>query len=64
MSSRNHFTATIEVLEVVFIEKDNGYQKPKTQEREVRDVTRLTLRADSLEKLQAKVTAHVALIEN
>lgn len=62
--SKNHFTATIEVLETVFSEKDNGYQKAKTTEREVKDVTRIVVRADTLEKLQAKLSAHVALIEN
>lgn len=64
MSKQNHFTATVEVTEVTFSEKDNGYQKPKTTEREVKDVTRLTIRADTLEKLQTKLADHIALIEN
>jgi hypothetical protein len=62
--SKNHFTATIEVTEVSFTEKDNGYNQPKTSERGVHDVARLVLRADTLAGLQAKLAAHVALIEN
>ena len=62
--SKNHFTATIEVIQVSFTEKDNGYNQPKTSERSVQDVARLVLRADTLAGLQAKLAAHVALIEN
>lgn len=62
--SRNHFTAILEVKESVTTEKDGGYQKPKIIERDVVDVARVVLRADTLEKLQAKLSAHVALIEN
>jgi len=62
-----HFTATIEVNEVTHTEARNVHNRPSDStpaSRVVQDVTRIVLRADTLEKLQAKLTAHVALIEN
>jgi hypothetical protein len=60
----DHFTAVLEITEVTTTEKDGGYNQPKIVERGKRDVARIVLRAESLEKLQAKATAHIALIEN
>jgi hypothetical protein len=61
-----HFTATIEVHEVNNTEAVTSRypEQCKPGSRDVHDVTRIVLRADTLEKLQAKLTAHVALIEN
>lgn len=60
----DHFTAVIEITEVTSSERDGGYNQPKIVERGKREVSRIVVRADSLTKLQAKVTAHVALIED
>lgn len=59
-----HFTATIEINETTHTEASSYRNESKPASREVKEVVRLTLRADSLEKLQAKLAAHVALIEN
>lgn len=60
----NHFTAILEVKESTTTEQDGGYQKPKIVERNVVEVAKIVLRADTLKGLQAKLAAHVALIEN
>jgi hypothetical protein len=62
--SKNHFTAIVEVKESITTDKDGGYQKPRIIEREVTDVARIVLRADTLEKLQTKLADHIALIDN
>jgi hypothetical protein len=62
--SKNHYTATVEVIEVSFTDKDHGHNQPKTSERSVQDVARLVLRADTLDGLRDKLASHVALIEN
>jgi hypothetical protein len=62
--SNNHFTAILEVKESTTTEKDGGYQKPKIVDRAITEVAKIVLRADTLKGLQAKLAAHVALIEN
>lgn len=61
-----HFTAVIEVHKVVNTEAVTHYRTPsenKPAVRETAEVARIVVRADSIEKLQSKLTAHVALIE-
>jgi hypothetical protein len=62
--SNKHFTAILEVKESTTTEKDGGYQKPKIVDREVTEVAKIVLRADTLEKLQTKLADHIALIDN
>lgn len=61
-----HFTATIEVHKVNHTDAvvSRYAEQSKPAHRDVQEVARVVLRADTLEKLQAKLTAHVALIEN
>lgn len=57
MSKSEHFTAIIEIKQV---------EPPLTMgsgEKKITDISRLVLRADSLEKLVSKAGAHLALIE-
>lgn len=60
-----HFTAVIEVHKVVNQEAVNHRyaEQSKPALRETAEVARIVVRADSIEKLQSKLTAHVALIE-
>lgn len=64
----DYFTAVIDITEVTSTKIAGSYrggrQEPESIERGTRDITHIVVRAESLEKLQAKVTAHVALIEN
>jgi hypothetical protein len=66
--SGGHYTATVEVRETIPARSTSttgGYRQPtetKT-EREVRDVARVVVRADSIERLREKLAAHVALID-
>lgn len=62
-----HFTATVDVHQVTHTESVPSHRSgvaDKPAGREVQDVARLVLRADTLEGLQTKLAAHVALIEN
>lgn len=70
MPTPQHFTA---VLEITQTERPpaptptTGYRNdrepaPTLPPREVRDVARIVVRADTLEALAAKLTAHVALV--
>lgn len=67
--SGGHYTATVEVRETipaVETSTSGGYGRPATEkktEREVRDVARVVVRADSIERLREKLAAHVALID-
>jgi len=64
-----HYTATIEVTRTTrtpSASTSSGYGRGEVRpepKREVVDVARLVIRADSLETLRDKVGAHVALIE-
>lgn len=54
-----HFTAVVEVFQVDAAPVgDRGIPKDK------QEIARIVVRAETLEKLQAKLSAHVALIEN
>jgi hypothetical protein len=71
--SDGHYTATIEVTrtfrspETVTSSSRGGYSRtdphPTESKREVVDVARLVIRAESLETLRDKVGRHVELIE-
>jgi hypothetical protein len=56
--SSNHFTAVVEVFQV----EASGTVSQPTKDKQ--EIARLVLRADTLAGLQAKLAAHVALIEN
>lgn len=65
-----HYTATVEVRETIASRDTStvgGYgatHRTETKtEREVRDVARVVVRADSIERLREKLAAHVALID-
>lgn len=61
-----HFTVTIEINQVTEAEdpKVDGYGKTTAgTPRKVAEVTRLVLRAPTIEALKKKVTAHVELVE-
>jgi hypothetical protein len=58
-----HFTAVLEVHKVENTDA-SGYNKQVPGERTTAEVARVVIRADNLTKLQAKLAAHVALIEN
>lgn len=53
-----HFTAVVEVFQV---EASGTISQPSKDKTEV---ARIVVRAETIEKLQAKLSAHVALIEN
>jgi hypothetical protein len=58
-----HYTAVLSIEHASITEKDGGYNKPKIQERVVKDVAKIIVRADTVEKLRDKLASHVALIE-
>jgi hypothetical protein len=61
-----HYTATVEVHKVDHTAAVTGrYENQNVPaSREVQEVARLVLRADTLEKLQTKLADHIALIDN
>lgn len=59
-----HYIAVLDVQEVEHKPATKEYHKEIPAQRIVSDVTKIVVRADTLESLQAKLTAHVALIEN
>lgn len=62
-----HFTAVIRVTKTVETEDNTvtrGTPSAKPTERKVYEVTNLTVRASSLDKLRDKVAAHVQLIDD
>lgn len=59
-----HYTAVLDIQEVENKPATKEYNKEIPPQRIVSDVTKIAVRADTLESLQKKLTAHVALIEN
>lgn len=59
-----HYTAVLDIQEVEHTAPSKNYGETVPGQRNVSDVTKIVVRADSLESLRAKLTAHVALIEN
>lgn len=59
-----HYTAVLDIQEVENTTPTNNYNEIIPAQRIVSDVTKIVVRADTLESLQKKLTAYVALIEN
>ena len=67
MSAEIHYTATVEVTRTTYKAEERGRyanDPPKPATREVEPVTRLVIRADTLDNLRKKITQHVALISD
>ena len=60
-----HYTAVLEVHKVINTEGvvSRYAEQNKAPQRETAEVARIVLRADSLDRLQVKIAAHVELIE-
>lgn len=62
-----HFTATIEVNKTVGPQQPKntrGYAEGEPIKRKVTEVARITVRADTLQKLQQKIKGHVDLLDD
>ena len=60
-----HFTAVLEITRTNVAAAQGAHNRANAElHRDVSEVVRLVVRAESLEKLQAKLAAHVALIED
>ena len=59
-----HYTAVLDIQEVENTTPTKNYNEIIPAQRIVSDVTKIVVRADTLESLQKKLTAYVALIEN
>lgn len=69
MATQTHFTAVIEVNKVDLIEPPTTNTRhldspPPTGRREVSEVTKLVLRADTLTKLIDKMNNHITLLDD
>lgn len=65
-ATEEHFTATVEVNKTVGPQQPKntrGYAEGEPTKRKVTEVARITVRADTLEKLQEKIKGHVDLID-
>lgn len=65
-SAPAHYTAVIDITkttEPYQPKNDRGYPEGHMTDRSVDQVTKLVLRADDLEALKTRITAHTALIE-
>lgn len=61
-----HYTAVIEVTKTTEPHQpknDRGYPEGQVTSREVDQVSKFVIRADNLETLKNRITAHTALIE-
>lgn len=62
-TTTSHFTAVIQVSQVITTE-DRGTGRGDDRTRTVdREVSKLVIRAKTMEALKTKVAAHVALVE-
>ena len=59
-----HYTAVLDIQEVENTAPTKNYNEIVPAQRIVSDVTKIVVRADTLDGLQKKLSAHVALIEN
>lgn len=67
---RDHYTVTIEVTRTLVTKPDphtnRSYSstEPKAGTRKVEDVARMVVRADSIDALTSKATAHLELLKD
>lgn len=63
MSKSEHFTAVVEINKTSISTESGSYGKPDEVNRQVAEVAKLVIRADTLDKLTDKIAVHVDLIE-
>lgn len=57
------YTAVVHIEEVTEVAAHKDYSTNVPATKESRELTKLVIRADTLGKLQSKLTAHISLIE-
>lgn len=63
---KSHFTAVIEVIEVIPEHQPvnrNGYGEGKRLPKQTSEVARIVLRADSIADLKQQIQSHVGLLK-
>jgi hypothetical protein len=62
----DHYTAVISITRTKIVPGKSAFRnaEPPSSERQVYDVSRLTVRASTIDKLVERVTGHLGLIED